>query len=86
MLGPAEQAIESTQEPSTRQKLHLIKNNAERLYALVNQLLDLSHLESGTMKLQVSRNDVVEFLRRTVMSFESWAERKKIDVGFPHGD
>jgi signal transduction histidine kinase/ligand-binding sensor domain-containing protein/DNA-binding response OmpR family regulator len=82
ILGPAEQAIESTQEPSTRQKLHLIKNNTERLHTLVNQLLDFSQLESGTMKLQVSRNDVVEFLRRTVMSFESWAERKKINLDF----
>ena len=34
------------------------------------------------MKLQVSRIDVVEFLRRTAMSFESWAERKKIDLEF----
>ncbi|MBP1658183.1 MAG: Signal transduction histidine kinase [Bacteroidetes bacterium] len=82
ILGPAEQAIESTQEPSTLQKLKLIKNNTERLHGLVNQLLDLSRLESGAMKLQVSRNDVVEFLRRTVMSFESWAERKKIDLTF----
>ena len=85
ILGPAEQAIESTQEPSMRQKLHLIKNNTEKLHALVNQLLDFSRLESGTMKLQVSRNDVVVFLRRTVMSFESWAERKKIDLAF-HSD
>ncbi len=82
ILGPAEQAIESTQEPSTRQKLHLIKNNTERLHTLVNQLLDFSQLESGTMKLQVSRNDVVEFLRRTVMTFESWAERKRINLDF----
>ena len=82
ILGPAEQAIETTQESSTRQKLHLIRNNTERLHSLVNQLLDFSRLESGTMKLQVSRNDVVEFLRRTVMSFESWAERKKINLDF----
>ncbi|MEW6511111.1 MAG: ATP-binding protein [Bacteroidota bacterium] len=82
ILGPAEQAMESTHEPSTRQKLHLIKNNTERLHSLVNQLLDLSRLESGTMRLQVSRNDVVEFMRRTVMSFESWAERKRINLEF----
>jgi signal transduction histidine kinase/ligand-binding sensor domain-containing protein/DNA-binding response OmpR family regulator len=82
ILGPAEQAMESTREPSTRQKLHLIKDNTQRLHSLVNQLLDLSRLESGTMKLQVSRNDVVRFLRRTVMSFESWAERKRIDLAF----
>jgi signal transduction histidine kinase/DNA-binding response OmpR family regulator/ligand-binding sensor domain-containing protein len=82
ILGPAEQAMESTREPSTRQKLHLIKDNTERLHSLVNQLLDLSRLESGTMKLQVSRSNIVEFMRRTVMSFESWAERKRINLEF----
>jgi len=82
ILGPAEQAIETTQEPSTRQKLHLIRDNTKRLHALVNQLLDFSRLESGTMKLQVTCDDVVRFLRRTVMSFESWAERKNIRLEF----
>lgn len=85
ILGPAEQALESTREPETRQKLHLIRSNTDRLYTLVNQLLDLSRLESGAMKLLVSRNEAVQFLRRTVMSFESWAERKKIDLAFQSG-
>jgi signal transduction histidine kinase/DNA-binding response OmpR family regulator len=82
ILGPAEQAMESTREPETRQKLDLIKNNTERLHSLVNQLLDFSRLESGTMRLQVSKGDIVAVLRRMVMSFESWAERKRIDLDF----
>jgi len=82
ILGPADQLIESAPESSSHQKLHLIRDNAKKLLDLVNQLLDFSRLESGMMRLQVSRGDVVQFLRRVVMSFESWAESKKIDLGF----
>jgi DNA-binding response OmpR family regulator/two-component sensor histidine kinase len=63
----------------------VIKDNAKKLFALVNQLLDFSRLESGMMRLQVSRGDTVQFLRRVVMSFESWAERKQIRLEF-HSD
>ncbi len=82
ILGPADQAIEQTDDETVRQKLRLIKNNARKLFMLVNQLLDFSRLESGIMKLQVSREDIVRFLRRVVMAFESWAERKKITLEF----
>jgi signal transduction histidine kinase/DNA-binding response OmpR family regulator/ligand-binding sensor domain-containing protein len=80
--GPVEQAIESTQDPATRQMLHLVRDNAKRLHSLVDQLLDFSRLESGMMRLQVAGGDIVPFLRRVVMSFESWAERKKINLEF----
>lgn len=82
ILGPIEQAIEKVQDTTIKQKLNLVKDNTKKLYGLVNQLLDFSRIESGTMKLQVSKSDIVKFLRRTVMSFESWAERKKIDLQF----
>jgi signal transduction histidine kinase/ligand-binding sensor domain-containing protein/DNA-binding response OmpR family regulator len=82
ILGPADQLTEITTEPSSRQKLGLIKDNAKKLFALVNQLLDFSRLESGMMRLQVTSGDIVPFLRRVVMSFESWAERKHIGLEF----
>ncbi len=82
ILGPIEQAIEKVQDTTIKQKLNLVKDNTKKLYGLVNQLLDFSRIESGTMKLQVSRSDIVKFLRRTIMSFESWAERKKINLEF----
>jgi signal transduction histidine kinase/DNA-binding response OmpR family regulator/ligand-binding sensor domain-containing protein len=82
ILGPADQAIETAEQPLTQQKLRVIKENAVKLFALVNQLLDFSRLESGMMRLQVSYGDLVQFVRRVVMSFESWAERKKINLEF----
>jgi signal transduction histidine kinase/ligand-binding sensor domain-containing protein/DNA-binding response OmpR family regulator len=82
ILGPAEQGLGTTADQATRQKFHLIRDNARKLYALVNQLLDFSKVESGMMRLQVSSADLMPFLRRVVMSFESWAERKQIDLEF----
>jgi signal transduction histidine kinase/DNA-binding response OmpR family regulator len=82
ILGPAEDGMEANGERTTRERFRLIRDNARKLLALVSQLLDFSHVESGMMKLQVSRSDIVPFLRRTVMSFESWAEKRKIDLDF----
>ncbi len=85
ILGPAEQGIEANGDPSTPEKFKLIRDNAKKLLTLVGQLLDFSRIESGMMKLQVSKSDIVQFVRRTVMSFESWAERKKISLEFHPG-
>ena len=46
---------------------------------LVNQLLDLSKLESGKMKLNLERADIVKTVRAMAFSFESLAERKEIN-------
>ncbi len=82
ILGPAEQMLDQSKDGEVRQKSYLIKDNAKKLLGLVNQLLDFSRLESGVEKLQVSGGDIAQFLRRIVMSFESWAEKKSIVLTF----
>ncbi len=82
ILGPAEEGIAADGGGAAREKFQVIRDNARSLLALVSQLLDFSHIESGMMRLQVSKGDIVEILRRRVMSFESWAERKMIDLDF----
>ncbi|MCG8607208.1 ATP-binding protein, partial [bacterium] len=80
ILGPVEQLLEEAAEGG-RKRLVLIRRNAQRLLRLINELLDLSKLESGRMQLQASPGDFVAFLKRVVMSFESWARDKGIDLG-----
>lgn len=65
--------------------LGMMRQNAERLEQLIDQLLDLSKLESGNMKLKVSADDVIKFLRVLVFSFESIAEQNQIhfSTAFP---
>lgn len=58
------------------EKLAVARRNAQRLLHLVSQLLDLSKLESGCMKLKLVRNNVIPFLKNIAFSFESLAEEK----------
>lgn len=60
----------------------IMQRNASRLLQLINQLLDLSKLEAGGMQLQVTRGDIVLFIRRLVLSFTSLCEEKNISLRF----
>jgi signal transduction histidine kinase/ligand-binding sensor domain-containing protein/DNA-binding response OmpR family regulator len=82
IFGPAKDVIEKTKEPDTKRNVGVIKRNASRLYSLVNQLLDLSKLESGKMKLEASEQDLILLLKGIFLSFTSFAERKKITLKF----
>ncbi len=80
ILGPAKDIIDSTKETKTKQTAGLIKRNAGRLLRLVNQLLDLSKLEAGRMKLETRKQDIIPLLKGLVLSFSSLADLKKIKL------
>ncbi len=48
------------------------------MLGLINQLLDLSKLEAGKLKLEASLSNIVSYVRGITMSFESLAEQKDI--------
>ncbi len=80
LLGPLEDGlkISSSKIETDRGVFEMMKRNAKRLQRLINQLLDLSKLETGKIKLQVSEGNLTEFVRTIVLSFLSLAESKKI--------
>ena len=82
IFGPAKDIIDKTGETETKEYAGIIKRNAFRLYNLVNQLLDLSKLEAGRMKLEAREQNIVPLLKGYVLSFSSLAERKKIILNF----
>ncbi|MCZ6819452.1 MAG: hybrid sensor histidine kinase/response regulator transcription factor, partial [Calditrichaeota bacterium] len=85
ILGPIEDMLEKTKQHKTKEKLQLVQRSARRLQRLINQLLDLSRLETGKMQLQAYRGDFVEFLRSLVLAFASLAESKSMDLEFEVG-
>ena len=82
ILGPIEKLLAQTGEEEARQNLTMILRNAQRLLRLINQLLDLSKLEAGRMKLEAKAEEVASILKVLLASFASLAERKKIALEF----
>lgn len=78
ILGPIERMLSKARDMKEEKDLSLVRRNARRLYNLINQLLDLSKLESNKFSLKVYRQNIVPFLKGLVMSFSSLAERKNI--------
>lgn len=80
ILGPVDKINPDSPADEIQKQKAMIKRNAQRLMNLINQLLDLSKLEAGKLKLKASKNNIVSFVRGIVMSFESLAERKDISL------
>ncbi len=85
LLGPLEKLLKNPKQEE-KELIQLMHRNATRLLFLDNQLLELSKLESGSLKLEVSRSDITQALKGMVMSFQSLAEKRNIDFKFSFPD
>ncbi|MBL7113599.1 MAG: response regulator [Bacteroidales bacterium] len=83
ILGPLEDILAKEEmKEKNRVTMERMHRSAARLLALINQLLDLSKLDAGSMKLELVESDVLRFLRIIFSSFTPLADRKKIDYKF----
>ena len=78
--GPVERLLNNDKVDDPKKIYRMIKRNSERLLNLINELLDLSKLESGKMKLSAQSGEIVSFTKGIAMSFESLAEKKDIQI------
>ncbi len=80
ILGQIDSVLATITDRQNQSKLEVASRNARRLQRLINQLLDLSKLEAGSMALKATRANVVSFLKNLVASFEHLAEQKGITL------
>ncbi|MEP5614083.1 MAG: response regulator [Cyclobacteriaceae bacterium] len=78
--GPLNAARSKGNGTLSERHLDMMQANTKRLLRLVNQLLDLSKLETSSLKLAVSEKDIIGFVRGLSLSFESLALEKSIDL------
>jgi signal transduction histidine kinase len=79
ILGPAEALRASPDLPEpTRRAFDLIARNAALLRQHVDDLLDVSKLEAGRMRLEYREVDLAALLRRAAGNFESLAQGRGI--------
>ncbi|MCL6266327.1 hybrid sensor histidine kinase/response regulator transcription factor [Flagellimonas myxillae] len=65
-----------------QKRLKTVNKNASRLMNLMEELLNFRKLESGSINLEVSENDVVGFIREIYLAFGQQAIDNAIDFQF----
>ncbi|MBN2274591.1 MAG: response regulator [Bacteroidales bacterium] len=88
IMSPIEEMLlQENIEEKDRDHLEIMYRNAVRLLGLVNQLLDLSKIDAGKLKIELSEYDICKTIQMVARSFAPLAERKKINyrVEIPEG-
>lgn len=65
-----------------RERTGMIQHNADKVLKLVDQMLNLSRLESGSMPLHAVQSDVIAFLRYIFQSYQGLAEYREVRLHF----
>ena len=63
-----------------RNFLKIIKSNADRLTALVNDILDISRIETGRMRLTIGALDLGQIISQIVASFQEQYREKGLNL------
>lgn len=78
ILNPVDRLLGVIKNAEHHRYLDMIRSNAVRLLELVNQLLDLSKLESGKERLTIGKYDIKKFCLAVGAMFESLGHQKNI--------
>lgn len=79
ILGPVEDVLSSSPlSDNQRQKLEVVRRNSKTLLKQVNDLLDISKLEAGRMKIQYAKADLVKLFRYVAAHFETAMQTRNI--------
>jgi signal transduction histidine kinase/ligand-binding sensor domain-containing protein/DNA-binding response OmpR family regulator len=79
--GPAEQ-LASGRDVDKVEQIKLIQRNSEKLQTLIDQLLELTQLEAGSLLLKAKKENIVSLAKGIFYSFCSLAEQKNIKLDF----
>lgn len=85
ILGPIKQLMEESGEMITdyqKSRYKLIHQNANRLFTLVNQVLDFRKAQSGELKLKTTRTDILAYSKNIFDSYKELANNKNITFQF----
>lgn len=83
--GPVEKLIEEQKDSNSIDRLKMIYRNTENLQSLIDQLLELTQLESAAIPVKARKENLIILLGGMFHSFESLARDKEIKISF-HAD
>ena len=85
--SPIEKTLkESTLPPEKRSHFEMASRNTKRLLSLVDQLLDLSKIDSGALQLQLEKGNPTQLIAAWSESFSYLASQKNIEFSIKTTD
>ncbi len=78
LLSPLEKYLSKATAPQEKVEFEIMHRNASRLLNLVNQLLDLSRIEAGSLKLKMVQGNLNTFINSISSQFSSMAQSRNI--------
>ncbi|MCK7557751.1 response regulator [Chitinophaga sedimenti] len=82
LMAPVERILEGKKEDGGA--LSQLRANADRLLKLVSELMDFRKAESGHLKLQVRKQDLIPFLDSIYASYREQSLDRNISISFTH--
>ncbi len=85
ILGMNDAIINYAEEGETEKIDHahkMINRNGRNLLGLINQMLELSKIESGQLKINYLQGNIIDYLKYRLESFQSYAEEKNIRIHY----
>ncbi len=86
MIEPLRLIMQKTKDPEVLENARLAEQNSQKLLGLVNQLLDMSKLESGQMSLELRCGNFAETVRDVFERFLPLAEKRGIKLTLRSGN
>ena len=74
--------LDHRSDQDLKTKINLIKKNSSQLLDLINQMLDLSKIQSGNIDLDLHQADIISFIKYLVAAHKSFSESHNIDLAF----
>lgn len=79
--GPINNLLEDKKiTRDVKEKLHLVKRNVKRLNYLVEQVLDVRKAESGKLKPNLKKQDIVAFIKSESLHFKYAIQKKELKL------
>ncbi len=84
ILAPIDKLLRKDKDEECKRDYNLIKQNANRILRLINQMMDVRKIEQGKFELEYKKCDIVPLLQNIYDVFCNQAENRNIRYTFEH--
>ena len=84
IVSPLASLIKQDNDPHRRSVYETIRRNAERILALINQMMDLRKIDKGQMQMRMQETDLIGFIEDIHTLFTQQAQSKNITFNYEH--